>query len=390
MLRWNLYWVESEPAENCFVVARTARSAAKHEEDILGLDPRAAKATLIKPIPEEVLEAWAIAEKRIERTWDFFSASEGRLGYADDGLLKMLGAEFKQQDGARVTILDRKKYRTTGFEETYVKNWSPIKTCEDLIARVKLLPAGNWLYRGHRLSTWDLTCAVSRHPYSKRRGKFNRTEYERRLLEEFKRRAVPYLHPARRPESHWEWLALARHHGLPTRLLDWSRNPLVALYFAVAESTGDDDASIIAYLHNQSPVDVRKADPLAINCVELYEPTMISDRLVAQHSVFTAEPDRIGGARTSEQEGRQLHTWIVSAKAAPAIKQQLAVLGLSRVTLFPDLDSLCADIREMRFTAPPASASPSRRKRRLGSMAGTGKILGDIVGPTGSSNDREA
>lgn|GEM_PF-498890 len=389
MLRWNLYWVESEPGENCFVVSRTSRSAAKHDEDTLGLDAGAAKATLIKPIPEEALKSWAVAEKRVERTLDFFSASEGRLGYADDGLLKMLGAEFMQQEGARVTLLDRKKYRTAGFEETYDRSWSPIKTCEDLIARVKLLPKGNWLHRGQRLSTWNLTCAVSRHPYRKRRGKLNRTEYERRLLEEFKRRAVPYLHPSRRPESDWEWLALARHHGLPTRLLDWSRNPLVALYFAVAESIGDDDASITSYLHNQSPVDARKTDPLGINCVELYEPTMISDRLVAQHSVFTAEPDRRGGAKTSEQEGRQLHTWIVSAKAAPSIRQQLAVLGLSRVTLFPDLDSLCADIREIRFNPVPETGAYSLRRRRLGSMAGAMKILGDIVGPTGSSNDSE-
>ncbi len=390
MLRWKLYWVKSEPAENCFVVARTARSAAKHDEDILGLDPRAAKATLIKPISEKILKSWTIAEKKIKRTWDFFSPSAGRLGYADDALLKMLGAEFRQQDGAKITILDGKKYRTAGFEETYVDNWSPIKTCEDLISRVTLLPIGNWLYRGHRLSTWDLTCAVSRQPYNRRPGKFSRTEYERRLLEEFKRRAVPYLQPSRRPESDWEWLALGRHHGLPTRLLDWSRNPLVALYFAVAESSGEEDASIVAYLHNQPPIDVRKTDPLAISCVELYEPAMISERLVAQHSVFTAEPDRRGGARASEQEGRHLHTWVVSAKAAPSLRQQLAVLGLSRVTLFPDLDSLCADISEMRFGALTAAEPSSRQSRKLGGMAGKTEIRGDIVSTAGNPNDGQA
>jgi hypothetical protein len=349
VLRWKLYWVESRPEENCFVVAKTTRSAEKHDEEIADVEPGGCKASLIKPISENVLKAWAVTETRIEQTYDFFSVSKDRPGYADDGLLKMMGAELKFQDDARVTILDGKTYRTAGFEETYVGKSFLITTCEDLVARVRHLPSGNWLYRGHRLSTWELRCAVSRDPYTKRRGKFNRTEYERRLLEEFKRRAVPYLHPSRRPESDWEWLALARHHGLPTRLLDWSRNPLVALYFAVAESAGDCDASIFAYQHNQPPVDVRTTDPLTISRVELYEPAMISDRLVAQHSVFTAESDRKGGARSNEQEGRELQTWTISGKAAPAIRKQLAVLGLSRVTLFPDLDSLCADIRELRF-----------------------------------------
>ncbi|MBY5579142.1 FRG domain-containing protein [Rhizobium leguminosarum] len=62
-----------------------------------------------------------------------------------------------------------------------------------------------------------------------------------RMLAEFKRRAYPFVE--RDLDNDFEWMFLAQHHGLPTRLLDWSTNALVALFFAV-EGAREDDGDI--------------------------------------------------------------------------------------------------------------------------------------------------
>ena len=61
---------------------------------------------------------------------------------------------------------------------------------------------------------------------------------ERRLLQEFKKKAPPCLQVV--PSNDVDWLVVAQHHGLPTRLLDWTYNPFVAFWFAFERSNKQD------------------------------------------------------------------------------------------------------------------------------------------------------
>ena len=88
--------------------------------------------------------------------------------------------------------------------------------------------------------------------------------------------------------------------------------------------------------------------PFSISRIELYEPAMVSERLVAQASVFTAEPESWSGDKT-EEKGRVVYTWTISAKSTSLIYRQLQKLGFTKSKLFPGLDALGAEIREMSW-----------------------------------------
>src|SRR5947209_4593350 len=85
------------------------------------------------------------------------------------------------------------------------------------------------IFRGMGRAEYTLTPTMGRCPLADRLP--DRAQAERRLFRRFKERTPPFL--TFTPRDDWEWLAVAQHHGLPTRLLDWTSNPLVALYFAM-------------------------------------------------------------------------------------------------------------------------------------------------------------
>lgn len=94
-------------------------------------------------------------------------------------------------------------------------------------------------FRGQSRRVHDgyrLTPSIARYPHLAKRSLGELEQLECEVLETFSNHLLTYVQ--HRPQTQWEELAIAQHHGLPTRFMDWTTNPLVALYFAVRHTGG--------------------------------------------------------------------------------------------------------------------------------------------------------
>ncbi|ROO75674.1 FRG domain-containing protein [Vibrio crassostreae] len=94
-------------------------------------------------------------------------------------------------------------------------------------------------FRGAGKSSYPLSPSLHRH--SKIVDSSSLLDYEKKLLTRFKERSVPYLQS--RIDDEWELLFLMQHYGMPTRLLDWTENPFISLFFALSSANKNADGN---------------------------------------------------------------------------------------------------------------------------------------------------
>jgi FRG domain len=215
-------------------------------------------------------------------------------------------------------------------------------------------PRDNWIFRGHSDVKFELIPSVGRTPHTFK----TREKYERSLFSIFRREAQEFL--AALPTSEWEWLSLAQHHGLPTRLLDWTHNPLVALYFAVEAQPEADGRVFALRALTKTPEAVRAASPFTITSPAKYYPNIVTPRIRAQEGVFVAcaELERPLGKALGDQW--RVESLRVPSNRKPHLRYELFRLGVHASSLFPNVDGLTARIRWQHVIRSPFSENETK------------------------------
>lgn len=201
------------------------------------------------------------------------------------------------------------------------------------------------LFRGQK-EDWSLLPKLAR---LRLRGELTVREAESEMLASLKTRSLPYLDKV--PLNDWDWLAVAQAYGMATRLLDWSTNPLAALWFAVEQPAREgQDGVVWVFTSSQEDhvVDTDSGTPFDSNRTRVFMPKHINRRIIAQHGWFTAHFIQKAGSKfvPLEENARykkKLTKLCVPASAFSSIRTELDRCGINAATLYGDLIGLCID-----------------------------------------------
>jgi len=253
----------------------------------------------------------------------------------------------------------------TYYKEIKVKTWAEFK---EIVEKSKL----EWIYRGQSNSEWELETTLQR---SKIIDNFR--EFEDELLHDFKQGAKFYLAEEKLPSTKLEWFSMMQHFGAPSRLLDFTKSPYIAAYFAFEHLSTDakevsiwfvnkiylwqkamyyikqkiDNPSYLRYTYDDKTFEkiYQKSKEGDFNCVVPIAPSNLNQRYYLQQSVFICQCNPYDKLINQLDFLGNLKQDTIMKITIPLSEKKIAIrdlikMNVTRASLFPGLDGFAKSL----------------------------------------------
>lgn len=218
----------------------------------------------------------------------------------------------------------------------------------ELIGELEGLGAEIVLFRGQG-SKRPLLPSIAR-----KNSKVDTTKMEEQMLLEFTRRTRLILSTTLSDD--WEKLVFAQHFGMATRLLDWTSNPLIGLWFACSEQYNINSDGYLYILRGSEDMlindDHKNKGPFVTSKTKIFRPELNNERIVSQAGWFTAHKFSQRAKRfvplDTNPDTKDLITEVkIPKEVKEEILDKLSVFGVNSQSLFPDITGVCQHISWM-------------------------------------------
>lgn len=245
------------------------------------------------------------------------------------------------------------------FKEIICRDWY------DFSKIVNNRPMKYFAYRGHGSKNWNLHCSIKRaYDALKIPLKFH-TKKEKEILNVFRSRAHLFLNHLPPHNQDLEWFSIMQHYGAPTRLLDFTYSPYIAMYFAF-EDIAERKYQPCIYSLNVSELHQTNQHLFGNNYQEmfykekpmvfLFHPDYQHERLAHQQGLFAVfgsiENSLDELLETYENESLTVEKFIFTSSFIKQGIENLHLMNINKEILFPGIEGLCQSLK-LQLSFPP-------------------------------------